>query len=170
VTHVKHLAVGPTELDRVWGLRARFYELFMEDYNRSIERGDPVIVELCRLRMAMLNGSALDLALRYEPAIAAGLTEDKLHVLSQYDKSPLFSARERRCLEFAEQFAIQSSQIGDEDVARLQAVLDPEAFIYFVKALSVMDQLQRSCAAFAIEPTGAVPQSMPRFRLAPAVQ
>jgi alkylhydroperoxidase family enzyme len=164
MTYVQQLASGPTELDRVYGLRRQYYELFMADYNRSIERLDPVLIELCRLRMATLLQSQLDLSLRYKPAIDAGLNEAKLRELSKYQSSSLFSERERRCLEFAEQFVIQSSNISDEDVARVQTVLDAEAFIYFVKALSVMDQLQRGCAAFDIRPSGVVPATMGNFR------
>lgn len=168
MTHVGNLAQGATELDRVYGLRRRYYEIFMEDYNRSIERVDPVLIELCRLRMAMLLGSRLDLSLRYTPALAAGLNEVKLRELPNYDRSPLYTERERRCLEFAEQFVIQSTGIGDEEVARVQQVMDAEAFIYFVKAVSVMDQLQRGCAAFDIQPSGTVPATMDRFQSAPA--
>lgn len=164
MTYVQQLASGPTELDRVYGLRRQYYELFMADYNRSIERLDPVLIELCRLRMATLLQSQHDLSLRYKPAIDAGLSEAKLRDLSKYQSSPLFSERERRCLEFAEQYVIQSSNIGDEDVARVQTVLDGEAFIYFVKALSVMDQLQRGCAAFDIRHSGVVPSTMSNFR------
>jgi alkylhydroperoxidase family enzyme len=163
MTHVQQVAAGPTELDRVYGLRPQYYSLFMEDYNRSIGRVDPVLVELCRLRMATLLGSKLDLSLRYRPALEAGLTESKLRELPNYARSALYSERERRCLEFAEQFVIQSSNIGDAEVARVQAVLEPEVFIYFVKALSVMDQLQRGCVAFGILPSGTVPATLPLF-------
>ena len=166
MTHVRHVIDGPTELDRVYGLRSKYYALLMEDYNHSIERMDPVLIELCRLRMATLMGSKLDLSLRYKPAIAAGLTEPKLRELSRYNTSPLFTDRERRCLDFAEQFVIQSSAISDEDVARVQAVLDPETFIYFVKALSVMDQLQRGCVAFDIQPSNVAPSTLSNFGLA----
>jgi alkylhydroperoxidase family enzyme len=167
MTQVQQLAPGPTELDRVYGLRPRYYELFMEDYNRSIARVDPVLVELCRLRMAKLLGSRLDLSLRYRPALEAGLTESKLRELSDYTRSPAYSERERRCLEFAEQFVIQSSNIGDQEVARVQEVLEPEVFIYFVKALSVMDQLQRGCVAFDVQPSATVPSKLPMFEAAP---
>ena len=167
MTHVRNLAPGVAELDRVYGLRQRYYEIFMEDYHRSIERVDPVLIELCRLRMATLLGSRLDLSLRYRPALEAGLSEAKLRELPSYARSALYSDRERCCLEFAEQFVIQSSSIGDEEVARVQQVLEPEAFIYFVKALSVMDQLQRGCSAFDIQPSGAVPATMERFQPAP---
>jgi alkylhydroperoxidase family enzyme len=167
MTYVQQLATGPTELDRVYGLRQQYYELFMQDYHRSIERVDPVLIELCRLRMATLLQSELDLSLRYTPAIHAGLSEAKLRELSKYQSSTLFSDEERRCLEFAEQFVIQSSDITDEDVVRVQTALDPEKFIYFVKALSVMDQLQRGCAAFGIRPSGStVPSTMSNFQLA----
>jgi alkylhydroperoxidase family enzyme len=164
MTHVVKLADGPTTLDQVYRLRPQYYSLFMQDYNRSIARIDPVLVELCRLRMAMLLGSKLDLSLRYRPAMDAGLTEDKVRELSRYSRSPLFNERERACIDFAEQFALQSSNISDQDVERVQTVLDPEEFIYFVKALSVMDQLQRGCAAFDIQPCAAAPATMSDFR------
>ena len=157
MTFVQSQAKGPTELDRVYGLRAAYYELFMQDYIRSVMRIDPVLIEICRLRMATLIGSRLDLSLRSKPALAAGLTEEKIQALSSFSQSPLFSQRERACLDFAEQFVIQSSSIGDAEVGQVQAALDPETFIYFVKALSVMDQFQRGCAAFGIEPGTAVP-------------
>lgn len=164
MTHVTNLADGPTQLDQVYRLRPQYYAIFMEDYNRSIARVDPVLVELCRLRMATLIGSKLDLSLRYGPAIDAGLTEEKVRELSRYGKSPLFSERERLCIDFAEQFALQSSNISDEDVARVQTVLDAQEFIYFVKALSALDQLQRGCAAFDIQPAAVVPATMRNFR------
>jgi alkylhydroperoxidase family enzyme len=171
VTYVKNLAAGPTELGRSYVLRNDYYQLFMQDYNRSIERVDPVLIELCRLSMARLLASKLDLSLRYGPAAEAGLTEEKLRELPSYYKSPQFTERERRCISFAEQFVLQSSEISDEDVKRVQEVLEPEQFIYFVKALSVMDQLQRGCSAFRIEPGATVPATMPNFRsTAPTLQ
>ena len=118
MTYVQNLADGPSELDRVYGLRKAYYELFMQDYNRSIERVDPVLIEVCRLRMAKLLDSKLDLSLRYKPAVEAGLTEDKVAELSSYYKSPQFTERERRCIDFAEQFTLQSSAIDDEEVRR----------------------------------------------------
>jgi alkylhydroperoxidase family enzyme len=166
MTHVQHVSDGGTELDRVYGLRSQYYTLLMADYNRSLERVDPILIELCRLRMATLMGSKLDLSLRYKPAVAAGLTEQKVRELSRYETSPLFSDRERRCLDFAEQFVIQSSAISDADAARVQAALDPETFIYFVKALSVMDQLQRGCVAFDIQASNVVPSTLSNFGLA----
>jgi alkylhydroperoxidase family enzyme len=158
--------VGATDLDRIWGTRPEFYALFMEDYGRSIGRVDPIIVELCRLRIAQMVESAFDLALRYAPATAAGLSEEKVAALADYPTSPLFTPREQACLEFTEQWVVQSSAISDDDVARLQEHLTPEEFIYFCKALSVLDQLARTNSAFRIEPAGTVPATLPHFTTA----
>jgi alkylhydroperoxidase family enzyme len=168
MSYVQNPAEGPTELDQVWGMRPRYYRLFMQDYLTSISRVEPVLVELCRLRMAMLIDSDQDRALRYTPAREAGLKEEKIAALPNYLNSPFFDERERVCIDFAEQFVIQSSSIGDAEVARVQSVLTPEDFIYFVKALSVMDQFARTSAAFNFVPGEVAPSTMSQFELAPA--
>ena len=170
MTHLRDLPPGPTDLDRSWGTRPRMYEIFMGDFNASLARVEPALIELCRLRMADILGSGFDRSLRYGPAREAGLTETKIRALPQYPSSPLFSECERLAIGFAEIFAIQSSSIGDEDVARVQQALGAETFIYFVKALSVIDQLQRSVVAFGVQPGATVPPTLPAFQLAPAAE
>jgi alkylhydroperoxidase family enzyme len=166
MTRVGELADGPTELDQVWGLRPEYFALFMRDYRKSIARIDPTVLELCRLRVAQMVESAFDLALRYRPAAEAGLGQAKIAALSDYPTSPLFSDRERVILEFTEQWVIQSSSITDDDVARVQTVMSPEEFMYFCKALSLIDQFARANSAFRIAPPPVVPAVMPDFALA----
>jgi alkylhydroperoxidase family enzyme len=169
MANIRNLAPGATELDQVWGTRPGFYAVFMDDYQRSVARVDPSLIELCRLRMATILGSAFDLGLRYQPAAEAGLSEARIAALAEYAASPLFTERERLCIGFAELFVIQSSSIGDADVAQVQAALGAEQFIYFVKALSVIDQLQRSCVAFDVQPGASVPSTLAQFRAVEAV-
>jgi alkylhydroperoxidase family enzyme len=169
MTRVKNLVHGPTELDRVWGLRDDYYRLFMADYRKALSNLDPVLVELCRVRVAQMVESSFDLSVRYSTAIDAGLSEEKIAALADYPASPLFTDRERTALEFTEQWVIQSSSITDEDVQRLLTVLSAEEFIYFCKALSVIDQFARANAIFAIEPGDAVPATMPDFALVQTV-
>ena len=168
MAQVKHLAAGPTELDQAWGVRPAFYSVFMADYQASVARVDPVLIELCRLRMAQLVDSDFDRSLRYAPAAIAGLTEAKIASIADYGTSALFNETERQCLAFAELFVIQSSSIGDDDVERVQKVLGSEQFIYFVKALSVIDQLQRSVVAFDVRPGPVVPATLSDFRISAA--
>jgi alkylhydroperoxidase family enzyme len=165
MSRVKSLEDGPTELDRVWSLRDDYYRLFMADYRKALGNLDPVLIELCRVRVAQMVESSFDLSVRYSRATEAGLPEEKIAALADYPTSPLFTTRERTALEFTEQWVIQSSSITDEDVERLLTALSPEEFIYFCKALSVVDQFARANAIFAIGPTEAVPQTMPDFAL-----
>ena len=163
MTRITTLGDEPTELEQVWGLRADYFHIFIDDYLRSLRRLDPVLVELCRMRIAQLVESDFDQALRYQPAIEAGLTEAKLTEVTDYPTSPLYTPRERAVLEFAEQFVIQSSSISDEDCARLQEHLSAEEFIYLTKSLSVMDQFARANSAFRIAPSAVAPSIMTDF-------
>jgi alkylhydroperoxidase family enzyme len=165
MTRVQTLADGPTELDRVWGLRPEYYALFMQDYNKSVARIDPVVLELCRLRVAQMVESDFDQALRFKPAQEAGLSEEKINALTDYPTSELYTERERIILEFTEQWVIQSSSITDNDVARLQTVMSAEGFMYFCKALSVIDQFARANSAFRLALPTVVPPTMSKFSL-----
>jgi alkylhydroperoxidase family enzyme len=167
MTRLKTLAEGPTELDRVWNLRPYYYEVFVDDYNKSIQRLDPVLVELCRVRIAQLVESAFDQSIRYRRAIEAGLSEEKVQALADYPTSELFSARERAVLEFTEQWVIQSSSITDEDCTRLQEHVSVEEFIFLAKALSVMDQFARTNSAFRVEPSSTVSPQLSDFIVRP---
>jgi alkylhydroperoxidase family enzyme len=170
MSRVQELADGPTELDQVWGLRPEYYQLFIDDYLRSLGNLNPVLVELCRIQLAQMVESRFDESLRYQPAIDAGLTEGKLLQLASYPTSPEFTPAERGVLEFAEQWVIQSSSITDDDVSRVQELISPEEFIYLCKALSVMDQFARANAIFNIGPASIVPELLSEFVTAPAAR
>jgi alkylhydroperoxidase family enzyme len=109
--------------------------------------------------------SEFDQALRYRPARDAGLDERKIGALADYPTSDLYTTRERIILEFTEQWVIQSSSITDDDVARLQTVMSAEEFMYFCKALSLIDQFARANSAFRLAPPAEAPSAMPEFAL-----
>jgi alkylhydroperoxidase family enzyme len=166
MTRVENLEPGPTELEQVWNKRPQYFTLFMQDYEKSLRRADPVLAELSRLRIADMVESKFDLALRYVPAQRQGLTEDKVQAIREYPTSPLFSEAERVVLEFVEQWVIQSSAITDADTDRMQTVMTPEAFMFLCKALSVCDQFARANSAFRIDAPTSVPDQLPSFALA----
>jgi alkylhydroperoxidase family enzyme len=51
----------------------------------------------------------------------AGLTEEKIAAVAEYRTSPLFSARERLAIEFAEKMALDHRSIDDTFFGRLRA-------------------------------------------------
>jgi alkylhydroperoxidase family enzyme len=106
-------------------------------------RVSPVTLELCRLRMAMLLGSAAALAERTDAATRAGLTEDRIARLPQWPTDPSFSDEERTCIGFVESFLIDHDQISDDDVRSLTDALTAEGVVTFTTALVVWDNQHR---------------------------
>jgi alkylhydroperoxidase family enzyme len=115
-------------------------------------RADPVLLEICRLRIAHLIGDAAELATRSRPAIDAGLTEAKLEELSRWPTSPLYSAGERAALNFAEVYVADPHSITDADAARLHEHYDPPELATLTTALALFDAMSRLRVALGITP------------------
>jgi alkylhydroperoxidase family enzyme len=104
---------------------------------------DPVLLELCRLRIARLLGCGAEEAVRTPAAIAAGLEEATIVDLAAWPSSARFGPRERACLAVCEQLVIDVAGMSDEVALAAADVLGPETFRDFVTALLVLEQRQR---------------------------
>ena len=104
---------------------------------------DPVLLELCRLRVAMLLGCEAEQQERTEAARAAGLDETTIAELAKWPTSPRFGSRERACLAFCEQFVIDVANMPDELALAVSAELGPDGLRTFVIAVLVLEQRQR---------------------------
>jgi alkylhydroperoxidase family enzyme len=112
---------------------------------------DPVVLELCRIRMATMLDFPAEQARRTGRARAAGLDEATLAELPRWPTSPRFGARERACLAFAEQFVIDANGVTDELVADVTEHLGAEGCYSFVQALSMIETFLRACLTLGIE-------------------
>ena len=104
---------------------------------------DPVLLELCRLRIAMLLGCAPELEVRTPAAIDAGLDETQVADLRHWPTSPRFGPRERACLAFTESFLIDVAGLDDETAIAARDALGEQPLVDFVNALLVVEQRQR---------------------------
>jgi alkylhydroperoxidase family enzyme len=107
------------------------------------ESVDPVLLELCRLRMATLFGCPAELAWRTPAAVAAGLEEERIEVLAHWPTSPRFGPRERACLAFAEQFVIDVAGLDDAIAGSVVEHLGEQGLADFASALLVVEQRLR---------------------------
>jgi alkylhydroperoxidase family enzyme len=154
MTWLTATVAGATEFDRVFGLRPNLYD----DYRAfvslfwSLRPVDPVILELCRLRIAQLFGCDAELRVRHVPADAAGLTEEKIAALENWRTAGEFSDAERACLAFAEKFVLNPHGVTDEDAAAVTAHLSDKETIAFAEALAVFDGFTRFRIILGIEP------------------
>jgi len=99
---------GDRAFERVFSLRPDLYEPLCEFsglfwHRRLVE---PAALELCRLRVAQLLGNQSELATRTRTAVDAGFTEDHVAQLAAWPTAPVFTAAQRACIAFAEQFVI----------------------------------------------------------------
>jgi alkylhydroperoxidase family enzyme len=104
---------------------------------------DPVLLELCRIRIAMLLGCAVEQRLRSDAARAAGLGEATIAELAAWPTSERFGPRERACLAFCEQFVIDVAGMSDNIARAVSDELGPKGFRNFVSGLLVVEQRQR---------------------------
>lgn len=126
-------------------LRPELGELFNDYYGQLWADSvvDPVLLELCRLRIATLLGDRRQQMLRDRSAIDAGLTEEKVADLSRYPTSPLYSDRERACLDYAEHHVMDVHSITDADAERVKAHLTDEDFVGFTVAIGLLEGVGR---------------------------
>lgn len=75
--------------------------------------------EVARMRIAQLNDCAVCLNTRAASAMQDGLTDELYAQVGCYQDVAEFTPRERLAVEFAEQFAIDHTAIGDELWGRL---------------------------------------------------
>ncbi len=104
---------------------------------------DPIVLELCRLRTATLLGASLALAERTPQATAAGLTEDKISLLSQWPRHDAFTNSERACLGFAEQFVLDVHGITPDQTAAVLDAVGPRGVITLTTALALWELTHR---------------------------
>lgn len=113
---------------------------------------DPVVLELCRLRIATLHGDVRQQQVRDDAAVAAGLTDDKVAELADHHRSARFTDHERACLAYAEQFVIDVHGLTDGDADRVKDGMTDGDFVAFTVALGLLDGIGRMRLALDLQP------------------
>jgi alkylhydroperoxidase family enzyme len=166
-TWVSGLPPGATDWDRFVALCPDELAAVARLVAAAWAESDPVLLELCRIRMATSLGYASEARRRTARALAAGLTEEKVADLPAWPTSPRFDARERACLAFAEQFVIDANGVTDEQVADLTAHLGADGCYAFVQAVSVLETFMRACLTLGIDVVPDVDQMVAAGAAAP---
>lgn len=88
---------------------------------------DEAFSELLKLRASQINGCAFCLKMHTDAALKAGVSQDKLSVLSAWHETTYFSDKEQAALELVEAVTLLSEgQVPDEVYEAAVAVLSPE--------------------------------------------
>jgi alkylhydroperoxidase family enzyme len=151
MTWVGTEAPGATPLQQVLGLRPELQPLVNDYLAAAWAASDPVVLELCRLRIAALHGDRTQQRLRHDTAVAAGLTEQQVADLPRHHDSPLFTDHQRRCIAYAEQYVLDVHGITDAQAEAIRAVPGDDGFVAFTVALGLFDGLGRMRLALGLD-------------------
>jgi alkylhydroperoxidase family enzyme len=103
---------------------------------------DPDLLDLCRVRIAMLLGAD-------ESARVHGLPDDLVAALADGGVSERLSATQRAALAFTDQYVLDVASVDDEVAAALVDALGVDAVSNFVQALLVVEQRIRLSLAWS---------------------
>ena len=138
-------------LDEAMATRPELAEPLDDYLATAFAAVDPVVLELCRLRIATLHGDPHRRACARSPPVAAGLGEDKIAALADHHRSPQFTDHERACLAYAEQFVIDVHGLTDADAERVKDGMTDADFVAFTVALGLLDGVGRMRLALDLE-------------------
>jgi alkylhydroperoxidase family enzyme len=111
------------------------YNHLRQTYAEAYRAADPLLLERSRLRIALMVDP-------HTPP-ASGLDDAKVRALGDWASSDVYTPAERACLAFAEQFAFYVSDVNDDLVDDLLAVLPPDEVYGLVNAIYVVDTVER---------------------------
>jgi alkylhydroperoxidase family enzyme len=104
---------------------------------------DPAVLELCRRRIVAMLGGDAQAGEDDARARELGLDARKLAALERWERSDLFTPRERAHLAFTEQFVISVASVSDGLVQDLLEHADEREVYDFASALYVVELTQR---------------------------
>ena len=156
-----------TIAEQVWalpgalaGLRPEACDLLTALNEQVWRAGDPVLLELVRVRVAQLIGNPA--AARARCALAGGGVGAKLAALPDYPYSPLFSSAERDVVSLAEQFVIDVGGTTEDMRAELTGRFGADGGRELVTAIYVVEFTQRlQLVAARLLDDGPVPVDSP---------
>ncbi|HEY4254459.1 MAG TPA: carboxymuconolactone decarboxylase family protein [Roseomonas sp.] len=112
----------------------------------GIERS---LFELVKIRASQLNGCAFCLHMHTNEARAMGESEDRMHLLSAWRESPLYSARERAALGWTEALTLVADTCApDTDYQSVKAEFTEKEQVVLTMMIVVINGWNRVAIGF----------------------
>lgn len=112
------------------------------------------LLELVKMRASQINGCAFCLDMHGKEARARGETEQRLYLLDAWAETPLYSARERAALLWAEAVTrVAEHHVPDDVFEATRAEFSEEEMVYLTLAIVAINGWNRLCVSFRVQPT-----------------
>ncbi|MFC3284494.1 carboxymuconolactone decarboxylase family protein [Litchfieldella rifensis] len=121
---------------------------------------EPSLMELVKTRASQINGCAFCLHMHTRDARAAGESEERLHLLSAWRESPLYSERERAALDWTEALTlVADTQAPDDVYEHARRYFDEEELVKLTLLIGAINIWNRIAIGFrSIHPVDTAPQ------------
>lgn len=134
----------------VLGLRPELLRLYRAFYGALWEDRllPPRLLELCRLRIAMLHDCEAEFAIRQSES---GVGRNDIDDLARWETSARFDAGEHAALALAEKIPWQHHDISDDELADVRGHFGQSGAVALTVALALFDTNCRLRLAFGLE-------------------
>ncbi len=126
-------------------------------YGMIDRRGSPIepaLRSLVTIRVSQINWCAFCVDLNAATLLKRGASPEKVAALDAWRESPLFDARERAALAYAEAVTYSDRQVDDEIMAALKAHFDDDAIVELTGLIAFQNLSSKFNAALAVPPQG----------------
>lgn len=113
---------------------------------------DKQLLELVKLRASQMNGCAFCVQHHVLLSERLGVPADKLHLVAVWREAPIYSARERAALAWAEALTLLPDGFGDEVYDEVQREFSETELMYLTSAIASINVWNRFGAAFRWTP------------------
>ncbi len=142
---------------RLWARLPRSFLLLTLLY-RTIDRADspiePGLRALVQVRVSRINWCGFCVDLNSAAALERSVPFAKLAALDDYERSPLFTERERAALAYAEAATDPARRVDDAGFARLRSHFDEQAVLELTALVAFQNLSSKFNAALGVPAQG----------------
>jgi AhpD family alkylhydroperoxidase len=114
---------------------------------------DPKLRELIKIRASQINGCAYCLAMHTRDARKHGETDERMHLLNAWRETPLYSARERAALAWAEAITLLTEgHVPDDVFETVRKQFSEKEIVDLTAAAVAINTWNRLSIAFRVPP------------------
>lgn len=135
----------------------------LEKYVKEESGLDPRLLHLIRLQASQINGCAYCVDMHVKEARRDGLNEQWIHMISVWQESPIYDARERAVLAWTEALTnVAQTRAPDADFERLRTFFSEAEMTKLTVAIGTINVWNRLCVGFrSLHPVDAPAQAAP---------
>ncbi len=152
---------------RLWGRSPKVFAALALLYGALDRRSsplEPTLRSLVTVRVSQINWCAFCVDVNSATVLRRGVSEEKLAALDRFESSPLFSAREKAALAYAEAITFSDRRTTPAHFARLRTHFDDDAIVELTALVAFQNLSSKFNAALGVEPQGfctTAPQPVP---------